>query len=164
MTDAYGQYLKDEMYTLCTKFYDELADELGEDYERVDGTRCKPQSSCLIRSGDIQKLSYLEKPEWSFRVAPIWNWYANLEKNPNPHYIQCETDDLPWAKARPKDNPEGASKPISAMCVALFYDGKYHIVYGEIFNQKTKTWEWKDNTAESVVNCMWYQQYKRKAV
>lgn len=164
MTDAYEKYLKDEMYALCRDFYEGLIKELGEEYERHDGTNCKPQSSCLVRRGDAERLNYYEKPEWSFRVAPLWNWYANLEKNPDPDYIQCETDDLPWAKRRPKNYPSGASKPIAACCVALFYEGKYHVVYGEIFDQKTKTWSWKENSPESVVNCMWYEQYKRHEI
>lgn len=164
MTDAYEQYLRDEMYALCWNFYEELAKELGEEYERSDGTHCKPQSSCLVRRGDISHLNYFEKPEWSFRVAPLWNWYANLEKNPDPKYVQCKTDDLPWARQRPKDDPTAPSKPVTACCVALFYEGKYHVIYGEIFDQKTKTWSWKDNSPESALNCMWYEKYKRNEI
>ncbi len=133
---------KDKKFKACVEFFDQLSELLVEsgNYEVV-GSCNKDSSAYLIPTGTIGDLSYSNKPARSFRLSDHWNWYSNLKKNPNPHYIQCYSVDLPRAKKR--EDPTKASVPIQAAQVGYFdKDNKYHAVFGEIFDRTTKTWSW----------------------
>ena len=45
-----------------------------------------------------------------------------------------------------------AGKPIMANCVCVYRNGKYHVIYGECFDKKTKTWSWIDNSPEMALS------------
>lgn len=131
----------------CTQFFNELVLKLNN-YEVVES--CNHDfSRYLVPVGTADQISYESKPDKSFRISDHWNWYANLKKCPNPHYIQCYSVDLPWAKKRLAEGK--ASNPVFGVQVAMIGDdGKYHVVYGEKFNRKTKTWEWIETSVDSV--------------
>ena len=132
----------------CKIFFDELCNMLGEGYELL-GSCNKDISAYLCPVGTTEKVTYKSKPELSFRISDHWNWYSNTKKCSDPKYIQCFSKDLPWVRKRLAEGK--ASKPIMASCVCLFRDGIYHVVYGECFNRKTKTWSWIENSPEKVI-------------
>lgn len=139
---------RNEQTRKCREFFKELTEALSETHEILPS--CNHDISMyLCRKGTLEEVTYCSKPEDSFRVSDHWQWYANLMKCPDPHYIQCYSRELPRAKNREKEGYAG--KPIIADCVAFFKDGIYHIVYGEYWNKKKRQWEWRDNTVEDVI-------------
>lgn len=137
-----------KMY-LCTEFFNKLTDALKDSYEIVASCN-KDITKYLIPKGTISDLSYISKPDASFRFSDHWNWYSNLEKCPKESYIQCLCSDLPRAKNRVA--PGKASKPIYAISVCFIgKDGKYHHVFGEKFNRKTKEWSWVEKEVDDVL-------------
>lgn len=129
-----------EKMDACIKFFNELCHTLEDGYEVVSS--CNHDiSAYLVPKGTADQISYWGKPKLSFRVSDHWNWFANLKKCPNPNYIQCLSVDLPWAKNRHKEG--GPSTPVHAAQVAMVgLDGKYHVIFGEKFDRKTRTWSW----------------------
>ena len=133
----------------CQEFFDKLAALLHESYEIV-GSCNADNSQYLVPNGTADRITYTSKPISSFRVSDHWNWYSNLKKCPNENYIQCFSLDAPWPKRRLATGK--ASMPIFCSQVAFVGDdGKYHVVYGEKFDHKTKTWSWVDSTPEEVI-------------
>lgn len=131
----------------CVVFFNALSDLLESCYERL--ASCNQDiSAYLCPVGTSSEVTYYSKPEESFRISDHWNWYANTKKCSNPKFIQCYCANLPWARRRPE--PEKAGKPIMASCVCLFRNGEYHVVYGECYDRKTKTWTWLDNSPKQI--------------
>lgn len=133
----------------CKVFFDALVNALGDGYERLDSCN-KDISEYLCPVGTTGEISYNSKPEGSFRISDHWNWYANTRKCSDPKYIQCYCAELPWARRRPEAGRAG--KPIMASCVCVFRNGKYHVIYGERFDRKTKTWSWFENNIENAIS------------
>lgn len=159
--DYEKNYIRPEMEELCKSFYFELEKELADTYTRHDTINGKHFSSCLIPNGTEEELSYYGKPEFSFRCADRWNWHSTKEKCDNPKYVQCFTRDLINPKrVLPGQN---GTKPIRAKAVAIYYDGEYHIVYGQKFDQKLRRWYWMDNDVEGVLGILWYEQHKKRS-
>ena len=133
----------------CRNFYNNLSNIL-KDYGYVVVGSCNQDiSSYLIPIGTEDKISYYEKPFKSFRLSDHWNWYANVNKCSKEHYVQCLSVDAPWARKRFKEG--GPSKPIFAIQVCVFgSDEKYHHVYGEKFDRKTKTWSWIESDPNEI--------------
>lgn len=139
---------RSQMMNDCMKFFERLAEILKLEYE-VIGSCNQDVSMYLIPKGTEALITYYSKPDMSFRISDHWNWRANLKKCDNPRYIQCLNVDLPWAKSRPEEGK--ASKPIFGCQVAMIGDdGKYHHVYGERFDRKTKKWTWVENNPETI--------------
>ena len=141
----------------CMQFFDDLSDILTKDGSYEVKLSANPKirscSKCLIPTGTKDQLTYHGKPPHSFRVAYEWNWYANLNKDCRVDYIQCETDDLPRAKKRIGEGL--ASKQINAVSVGYFGDDqKYHVIYGEKFDRKTKTWSWVEADPKEVLDIL----------
>lgn len=135
----------------CVEFFDELASLLSDRYEMVcpfDKTGYR-SDKYLVPKGTAEEITYYGKPVRSFRVSTHWNWRENLEKCANEGYIQCFCPDLPWAKRRLEAS--GRSEPIHAATVAYYGDdGKYHVMFGEYWNRKTKTWGWNESDPNEV--------------
>lgn len=131
----------------CVVFFDALCDILSDQYEKLASCN-KDISAYLCPNGTTDEVTYHSKPELSFRVSDHWNWYSNINKCSDPRYIQCYCAKLPWARRRPEEGKAG--KPIMASCVCIFKDGEYHVVFGELFDRKTKSWSWVDNSPEQV--------------
>lgn len=132
----------------CEAFFNELA-SLMENYEIVASCN-NDRSAYLIPSGSIGALTYSSKPDRSFRISDHWNWYANVRKCEDEHYIQCYSIDAPWPNKR--KGVGLASEPKYAVQVGYFGDDKkYHCVYGERFDRKTKRWEWVESSPEDVM-------------
>ena len=141
-----------EQLKKCNEFFLKVADELKDTHVILGSATGVWGSACLVLKGTENQVSYYGKPINSLRVACNWNWHASLKRCDKPDYIQCLTKDLPWAKKRPSDNPELASPPIWGNMVGLFGpDKRYHCVYGERFNRKTKTWEWVEGDVQELV-------------
>ena len=137
-----------KMY-LCTEFFNKLTDALKETYEEVASCN-KDITKYLIPNGTISELSYTSKPEASFRFSDHWNWFSNTKKCPDAHYVQCFTKDAPWTKKRKA--PGKASTPVYSISVCYFGpDNKYHCVFGEKLDRRTKTWSWVDRSVEDVI-------------
>ncbi len=124
----------------CKEFFNSLAMLLYDTYD-VMGSCNVDQTSYLVPSGTQGQVTYSSKPARSFRISDHWNWYANIKKCANERYIQCWSVDVPYPRRR--EEPGKASEPRRAIQVAMIGpDGKYHCVYGEFFDRKTKTWGW----------------------
>lgn len=133
----------------CFEFFDKLSALLHDSYEVV-GSCNIDNSQYLVPNGTADEITYNSKPAASFRVSDHWNWYSNLKKCPNERYIQCLSVDAPWAKKRKAKGM--ASEPIYCSQVSFIgHDGKYHVVYGEKFDRKTKTWSWIETIPEEVI-------------
>ena len=99
-----------EAFNECKVFFNELSALLsGEQYEVMRSCN-NDKSLYLIPKGTIAQLSYNSKPADSYRYSDHWNWYANVNKCADPHYIQCYCVDMPWAKKRSEEGKP--SKPI----------------------------------------------------
>lgn len=147
----------DDRFKKCIAFYEELERRLSNTHVSV-GSCNRDLSSYLIPNGTKDQITYHSKPVNSFRISDHWNWKTNLKKCEDESYVQCLSKDLPWTKKR---NGEGmASDPVRAKCVCFFGpDNLYHVIYGEKFDRKTKTWSWIESSVESVL-----QQIKMEAV
>lgn len=127
-----------DMVEECKEQFMLLAKKLEETHEIV-GSCNNDISMYLIPKGSIDELSYSSKPHDSYRFSDHWNWYANLKKCPDEHYIQCFNTDLPWPKKRIAEGK--ASKPINAICIGYFgEDNKYHHFFGEKLDKKQHIW------------------------
>lgn len=130
-----------EMVDACKEHFMLLTKNLEETHEIV-GSCNNDISMYLIPKGSIEQLSYNSKPQDSYRLSDHWNWYANLKRCSDEHYIQCYNVDMPWAKKRIADGK--ASKPVFGICVAYYGDdNKYHHVFGEKFDRKQRTWSFE---------------------
>ncbi len=126
----------------CINYFNNLAESLKKTHVVVNSCN-NDMSAYLVPIGTEDQITYSSKPKNSYRISDHWNWYSNVNKCPNESYIQCYNVDLPFA--RPRLAPGKASKPRFAISVAYFgNDGKYHHVYGEKFNRKTKEWTWEE--------------------
>lgn len=145
-TNKKNRYLKN--FKKCRTFFDEVAEILSEKYEIV-GSCNKDLSAYLVPSGTADEITYHSKPQNSFRVSDHWNWYSNIKKCRDENYVQCQSVDLPDARARLEEGK--ASFPIKAPQVCLMFpDGKYHCVYGLVFDKKNNEWRWQKNDARKV--------------
>lgn len=127
-------------FKACKEFFDELVNALSETHEMI-GSCNKDNSVYLVPKGTSEQITYYGKPKQSFRLSDHWNWYSNLNKCDKEHYIQCLSVDLPYAKQRM--SPGKPSKPIFGIQVCIFgNDKKYHCVFGEKYDRKTKKWTW----------------------
>lgn len=131
----------------CVEFYNELSKRLTSTHEVV-GSCNQDISSYLIPIGSIDELTYERKPQNSFRFSDHWNWYSNVNKCPDEHYIQCYSPDIPYA--RPRLSPGKASKPRFGISIAYFDGCRYRVIFGEKFDRKTKTWYFVTPTIEEV--------------
>ena len=124
---------------LCQKYFDNLCNELKDTHALVRS--CNGDfSAYLVPKGTEDQISYSSKPVGSYRISDHWNWFANIKKCHDERYIQCFNADMPRVKPRLGDGKP--SKPVFGVCVAYFgADQKYHHVYGEIFDHKTKHWQ-----------------------
>lgn len=136
----------------CVEFFNKVAELVGDIYEVVPGKSTRWRTFCLTPKGTAEQISYYGKPVNSLRVAPVWNWRASMKKCSVRRHIQCVTQDLPYVKPRPKDNPDGASSPVYGNMVAIFdTDRKYHCLYGERYDRKAREWIWKEDISPEEV-------------
>lgn len=133
----------------CLEFWKELCARLLNTHELVQSCN-NDISAYLIPHGSIAQLSYYGKPAQSFRLSDHWNWYSSLKRCGNEHYIQCFSVDAPWAAKRVV--PGKPTAPVTAIQVCYFgKDKKYHAVFGEVYDRKTKTWAWKEVTVDEAI-------------
>ena len=136
-----GDFSDDLLWEQCEEYFNLLADQLKDTHEVVASCNYD-DSKYLVPKGTANQITYSSKPVNSYRLSDHWNWKANLKKNPDENYIQCYSRDMPWCKQR-LGYQGHASRPIRAYMVARFdKDNKYHHVFGEKFNRKTKEWTW----------------------
>lgn len=138
-----------EKAAACKEFFDRLAEALKEyGYTIVDS--CNADSTIyLVISGTEKDISYYGKPILSFRLSDHWNWYSNMSKCDKYWFVQCKNDDITWPTKR---TGYGATKPKYAWQVAIFgADKKYHCVFGEKFDRRTKKWSFVTPTVEEVI-------------
>lgn len=135
---------RDEKMELCIAYFERLAEEL-KDTHVVVGSCNKDASAYLVPKGTEDQISYYGKPEDSYRISDHWNWFSNVKKCKDEHYVQCLNTDIPWTRLR--EEPGMATKPRYGIQVAYYgKDRKYHGIFGDLFNRKTKTWAWKGET------------------
>ena len=140
---------RDEKFEACRNFFERLAFALSGGYEVV-GSCNVDNSVYLVPCGRSDQITYYGKPDNSFRLSDHWNWYTSEKKCDKKNYIQCYSTDMPRPNSRPL--PWKASKPKYGCQVAIYgKDHKYHCVYGEIFDRKTKQWNWIENDIDKVV-------------
>lgn len=122
----------------CKGYFGYLVQKLADTHELVPSCN-NDESMYLIPKGTIDQLTYQSKPVDSYRFSTHWNWYANVNKCPDPNYVQCWNVDLPRPKQRAAEGKP--SKPVLGICVARFgEDHLYHTVYGEVFNYRKRMW------------------------
>jgi hypothetical protein len=132
----------------CDAFIDGLAELLRGKYEMTPSCN-RDLSRYLIPKGTKDQISYYGKPEMSFRASDHWNWYTSLAKCSNERMIQCYSMNLPGP--RPRINPGEATKGVHAYQVAIYQNGRYYAVYGDVYDRKERRWGWIENTPESVI-------------
>lgn len=133
----------------CMRFFEELAEELEKEYE-VLGSCNHDSSVYLVPKGKSDQVTYYGKPMWSFRVSDHWNWFTSLNKNSDEHYVQCFSIDMPYPRRRALLGQ--ATEPRKGCQVAFFgRDRKYHCVFGERYDRKTKSWEWVNGSIEDAI-------------
>ncbi len=131
---------RNEKIKRSINFFNELANFLSDSHELL-GSINNDSSLYLIPKDSEEQVNYYYKPVYSFRYSDHWNWYSSLSKNHNKNYIQCESVDAPVPNRR--EVPWRSSEPVKAIQVCIFgKDKKYHCVYGECYDRKTKTWSW----------------------
>lgn len=156
--DRYSETLSEKLEK-CKVFMNELFDELNQsfkDYHPIMETSpfC-PNSGYICREEEKNMNSWNSKPKDSFRCSDHWNWYANLNKCEDEHYIQCYTKDAIWTRPRYEKCKEHGTKPrMSAMVGYFGSDNMFHCIYGEKFNRNTKTWTWCESDPKEIVNCL----------
>lgn len=131
----------------CAKYFEELKDILKDTYSSIESCN-KDISAYLVKNGTEREITYFSKPECSFRISDHWNWYSNIKKCPDEKYVQCDSISIP--KARKRKEKGKASDPIKAIQVSFFYNGKYHVVFGEFFNFEKRTWEWLESDVNDI--------------
>jgi len=125
----------------CLAYFMDLVKKLADTHELISSCN-KDTTLYLIPKGTIDQLTYTSKPVDSYRFSDHWNWYANVNKCPNEHYVQCYNVDMP--RVKPRAEAGKPSKPVFGICVAHFGDDmKYHHVFGEKFDRKTKVWSYE---------------------
>lgn len=157
----------------CIAFFQKLTELLDEDYEvtypnyskfirehcSADGKRkwFYISDHYLIPSGTRNKVTYYEKPKWSFRISDHWNWIAPQSKCTNIKLFQCFNVDLPIPNRQTVAYSERkGSEPVRAYQVAIYGDDEaYHCVYGAYKDKKTHSWMWMDNIPEKVISEYW---------
>lgn len=121
----------------CEKFLNGLQAILKGRYEIV-GSCNQDISRYLIPIGTEELITYYGKPDLSFRISDHWNWYSNAKKCTDISYVQCESVDMPSARARTDWH---ATKPRKGLQVAIQgVDRKYHHVFGYKWNGKEFVW------------------------
>lgn len=146
-----------EKMNCCLNFFNELSEAMRETHEVV-GSCNRDLSAYLVPEGMASEITYYSKPAFSFRVSDHWNWYANVKKCANERYVQCLCAELPYAHLRKYEG--GPSQPIRAASVcAIGNDGKYHVIYGEFWDKKTKTWRWIERSVQEYLNEIGYNKY-----
>lgn len=140
----------EEKRILCNEFFDELSAQLQDKNYIVIDSCNQDVTKYLIPKGTESKLSYYGKPEASFRISDHWNWKSSLKKCIVDDYVQCFNVDMPWT--RPRQEPGKATKPVYGWQVGFYGpDYKYHAVYGEVFDRKTREWDWLENSVNDVI-------------
>ena len=139
-------------HILCKAFFMDLCDILeknGYQHSIANNRNSFKFSAYLFPAGAKDEITYYGKPLNSFRFSNYWNWYAPLSRCKNKWVIQCFTKDMPRTKKRESD--EKGSKAIigNAVCV-MGGDEEYHVVYGEVFDRKTKTWKWLETDPADI--------------
>jgi hypothetical protein len=129
----------EEKKNYCKNFFEELSEKLKDTHVVVRSCN-QDESAYLVPIGTEDQITYYGKPANSFRISDHWNWYANLRKNPDPNYIQCNNVDL-GVGCKKRNGPGLASNPWYAWCVAIVLaDGEYHTMVGETNNPETDEW------------------------
>lgn len=142
----------DAKWAACVAFFNELSGLLSETHETI-GSCNHDNSVYLVPNGTSDQITYYGKPRKSFRMSDHWSWYSNLKKCDKEHYIQCLSVDLPYANKRP--SPGKPSKPIFGIQVCILgNDRKYHCVFGEKYDRKTKKWTWINANPIEVVGLL----------
>lgn len=150
-----GQYMRatgeDLKIDLCNQFIDKLAELLGDKYEMVASCN-RDLSRYLIPAGTKDQITYYGKPANSFRVSDHWSWFSSLKKCSVRNYIQCYSRDLPVPKARPRNNPDGATKAVRGTQVAVqTEDGTYRCVFGDKYDRTRHRWTWVEADPKEVI-------------
>lgn len=134
----------------CEDFFNKLADLMKDEYVLLD-YRDTSESAYLIPIGTEDQMSWYGKPEWSFRISGHWSWYANTKKCADKDIVQCESVDLPVPRDRRAET--GASMPIYAAQVCVYYNGKYHCIYGNCYSRKRihgKHWTFREADPKAI--------------
>lgn len=138
----------EEKKASCKEFISNIANVLKGQYEVMPSCN-KDESLYIVPFGTSDQVTYHSKPIGSLRYSDHWNWYANLNKCEDPRYIQCYSVDAPWARKR---TDHKATRPIFAIQVCVFgKDRKYHHIFGDKFDRKTKTWSWFEPSIEEAL-------------
>ena len=138
-----------EKIEACEEFFNRLSEELWYCYEVV-GSCNQDISRYLVPFGTEEQITYYSKPVLSFRISDHWNWFSNLKKCKDAHYVQCMSYNMPWTRERTA--PGMASKPQFGIMVAVCdKNGLYHNVYGERFDRKSHRWFWVENTPSKII-------------
>ena len=133
----------------CIAFFRELKRALSNEYSYKKVGKVMTDYY-LFPNGTRDDISYYGKPDKSLRFSYHWNWYTNLDKCSDPTYIQCNSVDMPVARDR--NEVYESSKPRYGYQVAFYGpDKKYHCIYGEKFDRRTREWVWIENTVDDIL-------------
>ncbi len=140
---------KEETEKICADFWEKLSNYLRE--KGYLETKSKAKSRYLVPSGTENEITWMGKPEFSFRYSNHWNFYTDLKNNPNPNAIQCLNPDI--APAYSRKSPEKGSRPVKGIAVAFYFNGHYRTICGQKYDLITDTWSILDNEfSEEFIN------------
>ncbi len=134
----------------CMKFFNELVEKLGDAYE-IAPVLGKDESRYLVPKGRSWLVTYYGKPRHSYRVARHWNWYASKKRCNQENYIQCLNSSLPRARKRSSDGAMTVPR-YAWQVAAIGDDGKYHPIYGEVYDRYHARWGWMETTVDDYLN------------
>ena len=147
MYNRFDRTIEDKM-SECRKFLEALHDILKDDFVLMPSCN-QDLSAYLVPNGTEEDVSYYGKPINSFRISDHWNWYSNLRRCTDPNMIQCPNIDIPWCRRRKA--PGMPTQGLIGVQVAYYgADNRYHCVFGEKFDRKTKQWMWVNSTPEKA--------------
>jgi hypothetical protein len=141
-----------EEFQRCKSFFDELAFHLKRNYISVHSCN-KDNSYYLVEIGTENQISYYGKPDKSFRVSDHWNWYSSVKRCTKLDEVQCWSIDIESPIARNFDGPNKSTRP-RKICQVAYYtkeDGKYHVIYGNMWNPKTRRYKWIEADPKKVI-------------
>ena len=134
----------------CNQYFNGLYELLKDTHDRrTNKTRDRRPDKYIFPKGTGDEITNVGKPKDSFRYSNKWNFYKNGKGEMLPE-VQCYSEDFPHAHTDSLGHGPQGSVLAYSVC---FYgeDGRYHVVYGERYNRKTKKWDWVESDPEDAI-------------
>lgn len=134
----------------CNQYFNSLYEMLKDSHDRrTNKTRDRRPDKYIFPKGTGDEITNVGKPANSFRYSNKWNFWKN-GKGEMLDSVQCYSEDFP--KAHTDSHGCGPQGSVLAYSVCFYgEDGRYHVVYGERYNRRTKKWDWVESDPEDAI-------------